>query len=129
MLLDQSVVCGIGNIYADEILFAARIHPEEPCCRLSGRAWNRLADAIKDVIARGIEEDDMTPEEYLAGRGKEYRANPGFRAYGREGKPCLNCGRPMARVVIGGRSSCFCLSLPEEKTRFLMQMRNRRLPA
>lgn len=107
-LLDQSVVCGIGNIYADEILYAAHLHPEEPCSHLSTRAWNRLASTIRDIIAWGIETDAMTPEEYLAGKGKEYRNTPDLRAYGHEGKPCLSCGRMMKRVTIGGRSSCYC---------------------
>ena len=107
-LLDQSVVCGIGNIYADEILYSARLHPEEPCSHLSTRAWNRLAVTIRDIIAWGIETDAMTPAEYLAGKGKEYRNTPDLRAYGHEGKPCLRCGRTMKHVTIGGRSSCYC---------------------
>ena len=107
-LLDQSVICGIGNIYADEILYAARLHPEEPCSHLSTRAWNRLAATIRDTIAWGIETDAMTPEEYLAGKGKEYRNTPDLRAYGHEGKPCLRCGHTMKRVTIGGRSSFYC---------------------
>lgn len=107
-LLDQSVVAGIGNIYADEILFAARVHPESTCSALSARAWNKLAEAIREVIAWGIESDRMTPEEYLDGRGKEYRNIPDLKAYGREGEPCPRCGRPIKRTTIAGRSSCFC---------------------
>lgn len=107
-LLDQTIVAGIGNIYADEILFSARIHPETPCQALSTRAWNKLASTIKEVIAWGIETNKMTPEEYLAGKGKEYRNTPDLKAYGREGEPCLRCGRPMRRITVGGRSSCFC---------------------
>lgn len=107
-LLDQSVVAGIGNIYADEILFAARINPQQPCRDLSRRTWNRLAQEIPRIIRWGIETDRMTPEEYLDGAGKEYSDISGLRAYGREGEPCTRCGRPMRRVVIGGRSSCFC---------------------
>ena len=107
-LLDQSIVCGIGNIYADEILYAACLHPEEPCNHFSTRTCNRIAVTIRDTIEWGIETDAMTPEEYLAGKGKEYRNTPDLRAYGREGKPCLRCGHTMKRVTIGGRSSCYC---------------------
>ena len=55
-------------IYADEILYAARLHPEEPCSHLSTRTWNRLAATIRDIIVWGIETDAMTPEEYLTGK-------------------------------------------------------------
>lgn len=107
-LLDQTAVAGVGNIYADEILFAARLHQEEPCNHLSTRAWNRLASSIHEIIQWGIEADQMTPKEYLAGRGKEYSDIEGLRAYGREGQPCPRCGYRMKRVIIGGRSSCYC---------------------
>lgn len=107
-LLDQSVVAGIGNIYADEILFAAGINPEQKCSELSGRTWNRLAEKIREIIAWGIEANTVTPEEYLAGKGKEYRNIPDLRVYGREGLPCVCCGKKIRRVVIGGRSSCYC---------------------
>ena len=128
-LLDQSVVCGIGNIYADEILYAARLHPENPCSHLSTRAWNRLAVTIRDIIAWGIETDAMTPEEYLAGKGKEYRNTPDLRAYGHEGKPCFRCGHTMKRVTIGGRSSCYCPYCQRKKQPFYPRNeKSRRLP-
>jgi formamidopyrimidine-DNA glycosylase len=107
-LLDQTVVAGIGNIYADEILFTAHIHPETKCRALSTRAWNKLASTIGEVIVWGIDTNRMTPGEYLAGKGREYRNTPDLKAYGRAGEPCLRCGRPMRRISVGGRSSCFC---------------------
>ncbi len=115
-LLDQTIVAGIGNIYADEILFAARLHPEEPCNHLSARAWNRLAASIHEIIQWGIEADAMTPEEYLAGKGKNYSDIDGLRAYGKEGKPCSRCGHIMKRTVIGGRSSCYCPRCQRKRT-------------
>ncbi len=115
-LLDQTIVAGIGNIYADEILFAARLHPEEPCIHLSARAWNRLAASIHEIIQWGIEADAMTPEEYLAGKGKNYSDIDGLRAYGKEGKPCSRCGHIMKRTVIGGRSSCYCPRCQRKRT-------------
>lgn len=108
MLHDQSVVAGIGNIYSDEILYAAGIYPEEKCATLDDADWNRLAEAVKEIILWGITTNEMTPGEYLEGRGKEYRNMPHLRVYGREGQPCSHCGQTIERIVIGGRSSCYC---------------------
>lgn len=108
MLHDQTVVAGIGNVYSDEILFAAGIYPEAKCDTLDDDAWERLAKAIPETILWGIEADAMTPEEYLAGRGKEYRNANHLRVYGKEGRPCPTCGGLLCRKTIGGRSSTYC---------------------
>lgn len=109
MLHDQSIVAGIGNIYSDEILFAAR--------NLSGsrsvRIWKiptgtDCSAKVKEVIAWGVDVNKMTPEEYLAGKGKEYRNIPYLRVYGRLGQHCGDCGTIIEKITIGGRSSCFC---------------------
>ena len=85
-----------------------RIYPEEKCAELGSADWKRLAEAVKEVIAWGIDTNEMTPEEYLEGRGKEYRNMPHLRVYGRGGQPCSHCGQTIERIVIGGRSSCYC---------------------
>ena len=108
MLLDQTIVAGIGNIYADEILFATGIHPEQKCSELRDTDWRKLAKAIPDVIAWGIETNKITPEDYLACEGASYRNTPLLKVYGRGGQPCLKCGRLLERITVGGRSSCFC---------------------
>ena len=108
MLHDQSIVAGIGNIYSDEILFAAGIYPETKCTDLEDSDWNRLSAKIKEVIAWGVDVNKMTPEEYLAGKGKEYRNIPYLRVYGRLGQHCGDCGTVIEKITIGGRSSCFC---------------------
>lgn len=108
MLHDQSIVAGIGNIYSDEILFSAGIYPEEKCSDLDEKDWMRLTEKIKEIIAWGINTNEMTPEEYLAGKGKEYSNIPNLRVYGREGQPCGKCQSTIERIVIGGRSSCYC---------------------
>lgn len=108
MLHDQSIVAGIGNIYSDEILFAAGIYPEKKCRDLSDDEWQCLAEQIPIVINWGISANKMTAEEYLAGQGKEYRNAPYLKAYGHEGKPCPICGTLFERITVGGRSSCFC---------------------
>ena len=107
-LLDQSVVAGIGNIYSDEILFAARIRPSRPARDLTTEEWTRLAKAIPERINFFTEKNAITPEEYLAARGQDYRNTPFLRVYGHGGEPCPVCGEALRRTVIGGRSSVFC---------------------
>lgn len=110
MLQDQSIIAGIGNIYSDEILFAAGIYPESKCMELTDEDWKSLSRTIPEIISWGIDTNDMTPEEYLAGKGKEYRNIPQLRVYGRAGKPCPVCQQMIEKIVIGGRSSCYCPS-------------------
>ena len=107
-LLDQSVVAGIGNIYSDEILFAARLHPARPANSLTTEEWARLAAAIPRQLAYFIEKNQMTPEEYLETKGQDYRNTPFLQVYGCEGKPCSICGELLCRMVIGGRGSTYC---------------------
>ena len=107
-LLDQSIVAGIGNIYSDEILFAAKIHPARLANSLTATEWSRLAAAIPQQLAYFIKKNQMTPEEYLETKGQDYRNTPFLQAYGREGKPCSICGELLCRMVIGGRGSTYC---------------------
>lgn len=109
-LLDQSVVAGIGNIYGDEILFAAQLCPCRPACSLKGEEWGMLASAIPSVLKKGIDDNRMTPKEYLAGQGKEYRSEKYFMIYGHNGQPCPCCNTPLTRIVLSGRSSVYCPS-------------------
>lgn len=115
MLHDQSIVAGIGNIYSDEILSAAGIFPEEKCADLNNDEWELLTKKIKEIITWGIHTNQMTSEEYLAGKGKEYRNIPNLRVYGREGQACSKCGAAIEKMVIGGRSSCYCPSCQRKK--------------
>lgn len=107
-LMDQTVVAGIGNIYADEILFAARIAPARAASSLTGGEWARLAVAIPERLAYFIEKNAITPEEYLKTKGQDYRNTPFLQVYGQEGEPCPICGTPLRRAVLGGRSSTYC---------------------
>lgn len=107
-LMDQHFLAGIGNIYSDEILFTAKIYPARPANQLAGEDWERLAQAIPKQLAYFIEKNSLTPEEYQVGKGKEYRNTPFLQVYGKEGKPCPNCGAPLCRMVTGGRSSTYC---------------------
>lgn len=107
-LLDQRVVAGIGNIYADEILFAAGIAPNRPAADLSETEWQRLAQAVPAVLSAAIVKNRMTPEQYLAGGGREYRSDRSLNVYGREGAACPVCGAPVIRRTLAGRSSYSC---------------------
>lgn len=97
-------------LYSDEILFAAGIYPGTKCAALDDADWERLASAIPEVILWGINVDQISPEEYLRGKGKEYRNTQRLRVYGRAGQPCPICGEALCRRVIGGRSSTYCPS-------------------
>ena len=108
ILLDQSVIAGIGNIYGDEILYKAGIHPDSKCCELNDESWKKLADTIPKVLDYYIDVNQMSPEEYLAGKGKEYRNTPFLNVYGHVGKNCGICGSVFEKTIIGGRSSCYC---------------------
>lgn len=108
MLLDQTVIAGIGNIYSDEILFSAGIFPGAKCNTLNDADWERLAHSIPSVILEGIAADRMTPEEYLLSRGKAYRNAEHLRIYGRAGLPCAVCQTTIRKITVGARSSCYC---------------------
>lgn len=107
-LLDQSIIAGIGNIYSDEILFRAKIYPARPANSLTGEEWERLARVIPECLSFFIEKNEITPEEYLETKGKDYRNTPFLQVYGHAGEPCPVCGEPLIRTVIGGRSSTYC---------------------
>lgn len=107
-LMDQRVIAGIGNIYADEILFSAQIHPRRPAGSLTADEWERLAKSIPEVLACFIEKNTVTPEEYLQSKGKDYRNTPFLQVYGHEDDPCPVCKAGLCRLVIGGRSSTYC---------------------
>ena len=108
MLLDQEFLAGVGNIYADEILFVARLHPLRRANTLTAGDQARLYEAIRAVLHRAIAACGTTlpDRNYLdaEGRAGDYQAE----VYGREGGPCPACGTPIQRLVIGGRSTHFC---------------------
>lgn len=107
-LLDQSVIAGIGNIYSDEILFTAGIHPSRPAASLSEKEWETLAAVIPGRISYFIETNRISAEEYLQTKGQDYRNTPFLQVYGHAGSPCPKCRETLCRMVIGGRSSVYC---------------------
>lgn len=109
-LLDQQILAGIGNIYADEILFAAKLCPQARACSLSKQEWERLAAVIPERLHYFIQKNRISPQEYVEGKGKDYRNTPYLRIYGHAKNPCPVCGALLKKEKIGGRSSVFCPS-------------------
>ena len=107
-LLDQSVVAGLGNIYVDESLFAAGIHPLWPADRLSREQVATLTRSIKTVLRRALKHRGSTLRDYRDANGNAGKFQNLHRVYARRGKPCWNCKAPLERLVIGGRSTHFC---------------------
>lgn len=108
ILLDQSVVAGVGNIYADEALFGAGLHPERRGSTLTLAECDRMRASIETVIARAIDSRGSTIRDYIGGSGLRGGFQNEFAVYGRTGEKCVTCRSEIERVVIGGRSSHFC---------------------
>ncbi|WP_428559837.1 MAG: bifunctional DNA-formamidopyrimidine glycosylase/DNA-(apurinic or apyrimidinic site) lyase [Solidesulfovibrio sp. DCME] len=107
-LLDQTLIAGVGNIYADESLFAAGVHPETPCRDLSPAKRAALLGAIQAVIARAIAAGGSTIRDYRTPDGVEGGFQNEFSVYGKAGEPCPACGRPLDSLKVAGRTSTFC---------------------
>ena len=108
VLLDQSIVSGIGNIYSDEILFKAGILPQTRACDISKNNALSLYDAINDVISNGIKANRSSIEAYMLGASKQYSDLEKMKVYQKAGSKCMVCGTKIEKLTIGGRSSCFC---------------------
>ncbi len=108
LLLDQRVFRGIGNIYADESLWQARIHPARLAARLNQAELTRLRTAIRRVLQHAIQDRGSSISNFVDAEGQPGEYQQRHRAYGREGKPCFRCGTKIKREVIAGRSSFFC---------------------
>ena len=109
VLLDQTVASGIGNIYADESLWAARIHPETPGAALPTRAVNRLLAEVRAVLDKALAEGGTSFDaQYVNVNGQAGYFAHSLNAYGRTGQPCPRCGGPIVRVSFMNRSSHFC---------------------
>jgi formamidopyrimidine-DNA glycosylase len=107
-LLDQSLVAGLGNIYVDESLFAAGIHPTIAASKLDSAQIRRLNRAIKTVLTRALKHKGSTLRDYRNSDGTPGEFQKVHRVYDREGKPCVKCRDKIIRIVIGGRSTHFC---------------------
>jgi formamidopyrimidine-DNA glycosylase len=107
-ILDQRTVAGVGNIYADEALWRARVHPLREARSLDSDEVASLHKAIRDVLKRGIERQGATLRDYALPDGGEGGMQYEFKVYGRAGEPCERCGTPIERIVVGGRGTWYC---------------------
>ncbi|MFA5043499.1 MAG: bifunctional DNA-formamidopyrimidine glycosylase/DNA-(apurinic or apyrimidinic site) lyase [Kiritimatiellia bacterium] len=112
LLLDQTFIAGIGNIYADEALWTARLHPGRVAATLSAAEARRLHGAIRHVLRRGIRNRGTTlgdgQSNFKRPGGKRGRNQEGLNVFRRTGRPCLRCGQPIRRIVIGQRATHLC---------------------
>jgi formamidopyrimidine-DNA glycosylase len=122
LLLDQAVVAGVGNIYADEALFRAGIHPARAGGTLTRREIARLHEAVRTVLAAGIERQGSSlggsnSQNYLRPGGERGSFQEEHLVFRRTGQPCATCGTTIERIVIGQRSTHFCPVCQREKRR------------
>ena len=120
LLLDQSFVAGVGNIYADEALWRARLHPLRAADTLTPAEIRRLHRAIRHVLRQGIRNRGASFADYVGADGEPGDNAERLAVYQRTDEPCLRCGRPIQRIIIGQRSTHFCprcQRLPEDSDR------------
>lgn len=108
LLLNQEYIVGIGNIYVDESLFLAGIHPERTADTLTKQELKRLHEAIVATLKAAVEAGGSSVKSYVNGQGEIGLFQHQLRIYGREGEPCANCGRAIEKSVVGGRGTHTC---------------------
>jgi formamidopyrimidine-DNA glycosylase len=107
-VLDQRRIAGVGNIYADEALFRAGIHPLRPAGRLTAADWSRLRDGIEEALSAGIEAKGASIDDFRHLDGARGSFQDQFLVHRRAGEACPTCGRPIRKIVVGGRGTYVC---------------------
>jgi len=125
-LLDQKGVAGVGNIYADEALFRARLHPLSPAGSMKAEHLEALRDGVVAALEAGIDGGGASIDDYRDGRGEKGRMQDEFLVHTCEGQPCPRCDGTVKRIVVSGRSTYFC---PACQVRLRRRPRRRRRPA
>jgi formamidopyrimidine-DNA glycosylase len=125
-LLDQKGIAGVGNIYADEALFRARLHPLSPAGSMKAEHLEALRDAVVAALEAGIDGGGASIDDYRDGRGEKGRMQDEFFVHTREGEPCPRCDGTVERIVVSGRSTYFC---PGCQVRLRRRPRRHRRPA
>lgn len=108
LLLDQTFIAGIGNLYAAEMLFAGGIGPGRPAASLSGEEKGRLFRAMRDILSAAVRLKGSSVDNYVQLSGQQGNYVPQLKVYGREGKPCAGCKGTVQRTVMGGRGTYYC---------------------
>lgn len=109
-LLDQRTVAGLGNIYVDEALWRAQVHPLRPAGTLQADELARVTRSIKDALRAGVKRQGASLRDYSTPDGGRGRMQDRFRVYGREGHPCARCGTPIDKIRTAGRGTWYCPS-------------------
>ena len=107
-LLDQRTVAGLGNIYADEALWRAKLHPRREAGTLTAAEIRRVHTGIREALEMGVARQGSTLRDYRQPDGASGSMQDEFKAYGRLGEPCERCGTPIDRIVVGGRGTWYC---------------------
>lgn len=115
-LLDQGLLAGVGNIYADEALHAAGIHPGDAACDLSPQTLRALGRALGDLLAASVRAGGSTLRDYRGAEGQRGAFQLQHAVYGRAGQPCQSCGRELACGLIGQRTTVWCPSCQQPQT-------------
>lgn len=108
LLLDQTVLRGMGNIYTDESLWRAKIHPRRLGANLTPKELRGIHRAVQDVLNEAIRSRGSSISDYVDSAGEQGEFQLKHRAYDREGKKCFRCGTSIRRIIVAGRSSYFC---------------------
>ncbi len=108
VLLNQAVVRGVGNIYADEALFRAGVHPKRVASSLRADRVERIFKAMREVLAEAIASRGSSVSNYVDAEGNRGGFQADHRVYQRTGEPCVSCGAPIKRIVVGQRSTHYC---------------------
>jgi len=108
LLMDQTFISGIGNLYAAEALFRAKINPQRRANSLTGKEKEALFKEIKDTLAQAIEHKGSSIDQYVQLSGQPGGFVKYHKVYGRQGKPCFICKTPIKRISLGGRGTYFC---------------------
>ena len=108
LLMDQTVIAGLGNIYADESLFAAKIHPKKLSSRISKKKLETLFNKIVRILDQAIKARGSSVSDYVDGSGSAGSFQLSHKVYGHEGEPCPACNGKIIREAIGGRSAHYC---------------------
>ncbi len=125
-LLDQAGIAGVGNIYADEALWRAELHPLSPAGSMRREHAEALRAGVIEALSAGLEEGGASIDDYVDSRGERGSMQDEFLVHRREGKPCPRCGTPIRRIVVSGRSTYFC---PNCQLRLRRRPRRRRSSA
>lgn len=107
-LLDQAVLAGVGNIYADEALFGARIHPMTPARNIQGKPCTDLARNIRKILGSAITAGGSSISDYVDGNGQAGTFATQHKVYQRAGKPCVSCKKLLSQIVVAQRTTVFC---------------------